>query len=134
MVSHRCIWFLRRHFGSNYEYLPVSLFMSLPCPPRLLFDIPGRICVNFTEEGELVVSPTAEDITESFRGKWFLRNLCSNFDDIPDLRYPTHLVLLAPDGHMIQNANLFVALNDRREGGQRNIPTAAVPGYIFLNI
>lgn len=35
---------------------------------RITAIVVGRISVNFTGDGELVVSPTAEGITESFRG------------------------------------------------------------------
>lgn len=31
--------------------------------------------MNFTDDGELIVSPTAEDITESFRGECCVHNL-----------------------------------------------------------
>lgn len=56
------------HFMSAFMPLFFSYY-SCRCPPRYL-DPPGRICVNFTDDGQLVVSPTAEDITESFRGEF----------------------------------------------------------------
>lgn len=37
--------------------------------PRCAWSGRLRISVNFNDDGELIVSPTAEDITESFRGK-----------------------------------------------------------------